>query len=253
MLIILFGVVVLGTAMQAATGFGFALVAAPALYAALEPEPAVGLLCLLAPTMNVLTLTTERRRPHPLMAEVKVLVGWAMPGALVGVLVLRSFSEVALQVLLSVGVAATLVIRHLLTRREAVVPVQQDGPRPRPAWSAPVAGVLAGALGTSVSTNGPPLLLHLLGRGARPSVVRDTLTVCFLCLGLVTPVALLVTWTTEAIPELEHVLVLLPAVLTGHYIGRHGFARLARSDRYEQVVTAVLAVSVTVGLGTVLL
>ena len=43
-----------------------------------------------------------------------------------------------------------------------------------PAW---LAGLAAGALTTSTSTNGPPMLLHLIGRGVKPEQVRDTLTV----------------------------------------------------------------------------
>ena len=52
--------------LQAATGFGFSLVAAPLLFAAIEPEPAVGLLLVLGLEVNLLTLATERRRPRPL-------------------------------------------------------------------------------------------------------------------------------------------------------------------------------------------
>ncbi|MGH9275402.1 MAG: TSUP family transporter, partial [Acidimicrobiales bacterium] len=181
-----------GAALQSATGFGFSLLSAPLLYAVLDPKPALGLLAALGLVVNLLTLLTEGRRPRPLVGEVVTLVGWALPGALLGVVVLRSLDAVALQVLLSVGVVATLAARHLAMQRSAFVPVLADGPRPRAPWAAPLAGLLSGALSTSTSTSGPPLLLHLLGRGARPAVVRDTLTACFVSLGLVTPLALLV-------------------------------------------------------------
>ena len=242
-----------GAALQSATGFGFSLLSAPLLYAVLDPQPAVGLLAALGLIVNLMTLLTERRRPRPLVREVVTLVGWATPGALLGVLVLRSLDAVALQLLLSAGVVATLAARHLATRRSAFVPVLPEGPRPRAPWAAPLAGTLAGALSTSTSTSGPPLLLHLLGRGARPSVVRDTLTACFLSLGLITPLALLVTWTTEAVPERRHLVALIPATVVGHLAGRRAFAHLAHGDRYEAVVTAVLLVAVAAGLAGVLL
>lgn len=253
MLALLVVAVVSGAALQAATGFGFSLLSAPILYAVLEPQPALGLLAALGIVVNLLTLLTERRRPRPLVGEVVALVGFAMPGALLGVVVLRSLDAIALQLLLSVGVVATLVARHLATQRTAFVPVRPGGPRPRAPWAAPVAGLLAGALSTSTSTSGPPLLLHLLGRGARPSVVRDTLTSCFLALGLITPLALVVTRTTEAMPEGSDIAVLVPAVVVGHLGGRRIFARLAHGDRYETVVTAVLVVSVVAGLLGVIL
>lgn len=247
---LLFVAVLVGAVLQAATGFGFGLLSAPIFFAALDPKPAIGMLALLSLEVNLMTLLTEGRRPRPLAREAPVLVGFAMPGALLGVVVLRNLSAVALQVLLSVGVVVTLVIRHLLTSPAAVMPVLHDDPRPRPRWSAPLAGFLSGALSTSTSTSGPPLLLHLLGRGARPSVVRDTLTVCFFSLGLITPIALVVTRTTEAIPDLPMAVALVPAAALGHLLGRRVFARLAHGPHYELVVTIALLVSVVSGLVT---
>lgn len=241
-----------GAALQAATGFGFGLLAAPILFAVIDPQPAIGLLAVLGPEINLLTLLTERRRPQPLLREVAILVGFAAPGALLGVVVLRSLDAVVLQIMLSVGVIVTLLIRHALSADVSSRTVRPDGPRARPGWSAPLAGVLAGAMSTSTSTPGPPLLLHLLGRGARPSVVRDTLTTCFLALGLVTPIALLVTRTTEAIPDAALTATLIPAAALGHLLGRRAFARLAHGQHYEIVVTVVLLASVVSGLVAVL-
>src|SRR5215207_9855265 len=159
--------------LQAATGFGFSLVAAPLLFAAVEPEPAVVLLGVLGLEVNLLTLGTERRRPRPLKHSTVVMLACALPGALAGVAVLRSLPAEALQVAVTLGVVATLAARRV---REAHVP----------AW---VAGLAAGALTTSTSTNGPPLLL-LLGRGATPAQVRDTLTTCFVGLAAIGALAL---------------------------------------------------------------
>ncbi len=241
-----------GASLQAATGFGFGLLAAPIFFALIDPQPSIGLLALLSTEINLMTLLTEGRRPQPLTREVGVLVGFAAPGAVLGVVVLRNLNATTLQLLLSVGVIATLVIRHLLTADDEATVVRPDGPRPRPRWSAPAAGLLAGALSTSTSTAGPPLLLHLLGRGARPTVVRDTLTTCFLILGVITPLALLVTRTTEAIPDAALTFTLLPAAAAGHILGRRVFARLARGHHYELVVTVVLLAAVASGLVTAL-
>lgn len=249
---LLFVAVAAGAGLQSATGFGFSLLSAPILFAVIDPQPAIGLLAVLGIEVNLLTLLTEGRRPQPLRREAAILIGCALPGALLGVVVLRSLDAVALQLLLSAGVIATLAVRHARATTAAVVPVRHDGPRPRPVWAAPLAGLLSGALSTSTSTSGPPLLLHLLGRGARPSVVRDTLTVCFVALGLITPIALVVTRTTEAIPDLALVAALVPAAIAGHVLGRRAFARLAHGPHYEPVVTAVLLLSVVLGLASVL-
>jgi len=230
-----------GAALQSATGFGFSLLAAPLLFAALDPQPAVGLLVGLGLVINVMTLGTERRRPRPLVREAAAILVGAVPGALLGVLVLRSLDAVALQVLVSVGVVAALAARWWSSRGAPRVPAT-----PR-LWTGPLAGVLAGGLATSTTTSGPPLLLYLLGRGVQPAVMRDTLSLCFLGMGFIGPAALLVTRSSEAVPDLQLVAVGLPAVVVGHIAGRYGFVRLQRGG-YETAVTALLLGSVVAGL-----
>jgi len=217
--------------LQAATGFGFSLVAAPLLFAAIQPEPAVVLLLVLGLEVNLLTLGTERRRPRPLKRSTTWMLACALPGALAGVAVLRALPAEALQLAVTLGVVATLAARRV---RAAHVP----------AWAA---GVAAGALTTSTTTNGPPMLLHLLGRGATPAQVRDTLTTCFVGLAAIGAVALFGTGDPE-LPDGVLTLALVPAVLAAHLVGRRGFARLAQGGRYEVVLTVVLLAAVVVGL-----
>src|ERR687895_22419 len=143
------GVAVLtGAALQSSIGFGFALVAAPLLFAATSPPEAIGLMILLAVEVSLLTLLTERRRPQPVWRDVWPLVAWSLPGAL----------------------AVNLRAAH----RPAPV-VAHEPPR----WARPAAGLASGALNTSTSTGGPPVVLLLLARGLPAPVVRDTLTATF--------------------------------------------------------------------------
>jgi uncharacterized membrane protein YfcA len=217
--------------LQAATGFGFSLAAAPLLFAAIDPEPAVVLLLVLGLEVNVLTLVSERRRPRPLARTTPLLLAWALPGAVAGVVVLRALPAEALQVAVTLGVAGTLVARRVTTAHV-------------PAWAA---GLASGALTTSTSTSGPPLLLHLMGRGVAPAQVRDTLTVCFVGLAGLGALALFGTGD-PAVPDGTLTLGLVPAVLAGHLVGRRAFARLAQGGRYELVLTGVLLAAVGVGL-----
>jgi uncharacterized membrane protein YfcA len=229
--------VVAGATLQAATGFGFSLLAAPLAFAALRPAEAIGLLTLLGAEVNLLTIATERRRPRPLLRDAAVLCAWAAPGALAGVAVLRSLPPVALQIGVTLAVVGTLAARRLAGRHLHV-----------PAWTA---GLASGALTTSVSVSGPPLLLHLLGRDIPPARVRDTMSVCFLALAAIAVVVLVATGT-HATPDVGLAAALVPAVAAGHLVGRRGFARLAAGGRYEPVLTALLLVAVVVGLVGVL-
>ena len=228
-----------GAALQSATGFGFSIVAAPIVFAVVDPEEAVGLLILLGSLVNVLTLVSERRRPQPVWRECAVLLAFALPGAVAGVAVLRALDPVALQVAVSVGVIATLAARRLASGRAS----GWAGP-----IAGPVAGLASGALTTSTTTAGPPLIVYLLGRRLHPVQVRDTMPVCFLGLSVVGVVALWVTGTSGAVPDTGLVAVLVPVVVAGHLAGRPLFAALLRSGRYEAVLTTVLIASVVAGL-----
>jgi uncharacterized protein len=227
-----------GAALQSATGFGFSIVAAPIVFATVEPEEAVGLLIVLGALVNVLTLTSERRRPRPVVRECVVLLACALPGAVAGVAVLRALDPVALQVAVSAGVIATLLARRVV--------------QTTPAWAGPIAGLVAGALTTSTTTAGPPLIVYLLGRRLEPAQVRDTIPVVFLGLSVVGVIALLATGTSGAVPDLGLVAILVPVVAAGHLAGRPLFAALVRGGRYEPVLTAVLVASVAGGLAAAL-
>jgi uncharacterized membrane protein YfcA len=234
-----------GAAIQSATGFGFALLAAPLAFAALDSHEAIGLLLLLGIEIGVLTLATEGRRPQPMVRRCAIVLAWAIPAAVAGVAVLRALDAVTLQIAVSIGVAATLIVR----RRAPAEARRGDEPR----WAAPVTGLSAGALVTSTNTSGPPLLLYLLGRGDDPGIVRDTLTVCQLGLSVIGAVALLATGTPDAVPRGWIVALFVPLVLLAHIAGRPLFSHLAETGRYEPVLNATLVIAVVAGLVTAVL
>jgi uncharacterized membrane protein YfcA len=231
--------VLLGATLQSATGFGFALVAAPLLVAALGAHAAVSSAAVLAVEINLLTLAGERRRRAVLDGEALRLVAWALPGLAAGVVVLSQVSDHVVAVLVALGVLGGLAARLRARRRLA------GGGRsaaPPPPWSAPVAGGLAGALSTATALNGPPLVLHLAGGRATPEQVRDTLAAVLLALGALSAGALLVAGSFDLPGVLP---ALIAAGVAGQLAGRRVFARL-RGDRYERVVTALLAVTAVV-------
>ena len=241
------GVAVLsGAALQSAVGFGFALVCAPLLYAALSPAEAIGLMIVLALEVNLLTLLGERRRPAPSWPDVRAIVAWSLPGSLAGVAVLRSLDDVALQLLVTAGVLGALAVNLRAEHRPAEPRATSRGGRA-------AAGLASGALNTSTSTGGPPVVLLLRGRGLAPATVRDTLLATFIGFTPVTALALLLTGTEDAIPPWWAVAVFVPLTALGAFAGARGFAHLAASRRrYERALTAVLLAAVAAGLLSVL-
>jgi uncharacterized protein len=243
------GVAVLtGAALQSSIGFGFALVAAPLLFAATSPPEAVGLMIVLALELSLLTLLTERRRPQPVWRDVRGVLAWSLPGALAGVAVLRALDDLALQLLVTAGVLLALAVNLRAEHRAPAAAVREPPP-----WARPATGLASGALNTSTSTGGPPIVLLLMSRGLRPGVVRDTLTATFVGSAFVSAAALALTRTEEAIPDAAVVAALVPLTALGQLLGRRVFARLADSRRYERVLTVVLLATVAVGLAGVVL
>lgn len=229
--------VFLGAAIQSAVGFGFALVAAPLVFAALGPEEAVWSLNVLGLAINGAALALEARRPEPLGRLTAIVLLWSLPGMVAGAFILRAADPRVLQVALTATVLAGLVLRA--RQRSAA-------PGPAPAWAGPATGVSTGVLTTSLTTGGPPLVLLLLGRGYAPARVRDSLATIFMTQGLLALAVLAATGDGD-VPLHGAVLVLIAAALAGQLAGRPLFARLA-AGRYEQVLTAVLVGAVTVGL-----
>jgi uncharacterized membrane protein YfcA len=223
-----------GGACHSATGFGFVLVAGPLVAAALPPEEAITTLLCLGMLTSSLTLLTEARRPDPLWRESGEILSWGAVGALAGTFVLAELDATALQLLVTVTVLATLLVRRRL------------GHVADPFRRIPFVGLTAGVLTTTTSANGPPVLLYLLGRKVEPARMRDTLAILFISFAAIGLVALAVGAADIALPE-GAVLAVLPATAAvGHLAGRPLFAHLAEG-RYEHVVTVLLLVSVATG------
>lgn len=235
------GAVFLGAALQSATGFGFALVAAPLLFAILGPQEAVTAGVLLGLELNLLTLAGEGRRPRVLRGDALALVGWSLPGLVLGALALRELPDRLLSLLVALAVLGGLALR--LRARGVRTAAAAVAPRP---WQAAVAGASSGALATSTSLSGPPLVFFLLARGVSPAQMRDTLAGVFVALSLLGAPVLLATGTF-AVPA--GIGVLLVAGAVGQLLGRRAFARLV-GDGYEKALLAVLAAAAVVALVT---
>lgn len=229
--------VFLGAALQSATGFGFALVSAPILFAILGPQEAVTAGVVLGLELSLLTLATERRRPRVLSGEAVALVAWSLPGVVGGAFALRELPDGLLSCLVALAVLGALALRLRFNG-----PARAAVHRP---WQTAAAGAASGALSTSTSLSGPPLVFHLLARGASPEQMRDTLAAVFVALALLSAAALVVTATFD-VPA--GVLTLAAAAVAGQLFGRRAFAWLG--DRYETAVLTVLAMSALLALGS---
>jgi uncharacterized membrane protein YfcA len=227
-----------GAAVQSATGFGFALVLSPALFAALDPVEAVTALLVLGLALNVLVLFEGGRlqAEHVDWRALAPMLLAALPGLAVGVVALTELSKEALQVTVGIAVilAAVWQLRH--GRRRADLPAAAG-------WAA---GFVSGALTTSISVSGPPIVLWLEARGVRPEEFRVSLAASFLALNLAGGVLLLGAEGSGAL-DAGVVAPLLALVAAGYALGALAFRRLDR----ERFFVLVLALVVCTGAASV--
>lgn len=233
-----------GAFAQSATGFGFALLVGPVLFSIRPPDEAVTTLLILGALIGLLVLFAERRPLHVLPRETRTILLAAIPGLPLGVLALEGLSAPALQLLLGVAVIVTGLIQLRQGRRRPAAG-STHGPAGSLSGSpgGAVAGLAAGALTSSITVNGPPVLLWLLAREAKPAQVRDTLATMFVALNLVA-LAIVVAVAGGGALDPGALAVLAPLTLLGHRAGRSGVDRLAPERVRALLLALVLAAGV---------
>lgn len=165
-----------GSAAQSATGFGVALPVAPVAFAVLRPTDAVLTVEALSLSQNILVLLTRRRRLDVRLANAGVLIAAAIPGVLLGTLVVTRVSKPPMQLAVGIAILVAVLFRLHQPGRRAAVPKRSTGGG---------VGLLAGILTTTVGINGPPLVVWLRACGLTVTQLRDTLAVIFMTLSLV--------------------------------------------------------------------
>src|SRR5215212_4976205 len=104
-----------GAFVQSTTGFGFALVLSPALFAVMDPVEAVMTLLVLGLALSLLVLFERGRPEHVDWRALVPLLLAALPGLVVGAVALTQLSKEVLQVV--VGVAVMIAAAWQLRRR----------------------------------------------------------------------------------------------------------------------------------------
>jgi uncharacterized membrane protein YfcA len=234
-----------GAFVQSATGFGFALLVSPALFAVLDPVEAVTSLLVVSLALNLLVLFEGGRPEHVDWRALAPMLLAALPGLGAGVVALTLLSKEALQV--TVGIAVILAAGWQWRQRSA----RQAAPRDVPPAVGLGAGFVSGLLTTSISISGPPIVLWLEAHGVRPEEFRASLAASFLALNLSGGAVLLATKGSGAL-DAGVVGVLLAFVVIGYALGAVAFRRLDRQRFFTTVLALVActgAASLAAGLG----
>lgn len=228
--------VLVGMSIQAAIGFGFAFCVAPAAFAAYPATEAVMLVLILAIAINLLVLFGERRQTQVAKRSSAVIVIAALPGMLIGVWLLDSFDQQVLQVLVGVVILAGAAVQIRAATRAA----RRTGQPIAESTPAELGGGFAtGLLTTSVTVNGPVLVLTLTHLGLRGRELRDSLAATMLGVSLIaTPIVLAATGVGQAWPGGLILAACIPALLLGHRLGASAFGRLDEISHHRLALGA---------------
>lgn len=229
------------SALQTATGFGFAILSAPIGAVLLDSAAAaVSTILVVGTTIDLLVLFLRRRPPAPRWDEVGILGISSLPGLALGAYLLVVLPQPLLMVIIAVAVMTVIGLR-LAARRVGRSPVVASR-----RWGA-AAGLLSGALATSTTLAGPPTVYYLTHRPYGPSTVRDTLVTLNLVRLPLSVVALAVGGVLVLIPGIAWLIL---SALLGFAVGDRAF-RAMNPGRYEAYVLAVLALAAMVAVASV--
>ncbi|ACL38036.1 protein of unknown function DUF81 [Pseudarthrobacter chlorophenolicus A6] len=208
---IIAGAIFLAACLQASSGFGMGMLAAPVI-AIIDPELLPATLILLALLVTVMVTVTERQSLD-LRGTGWALVG-RVPGSMLGAWLVAITSREGMAWVVVAVVLAGLVLAG-------------RGWVPRPGrTNLVVAGAASGIMGTATSIGGPPMAL--IWQGHEGPRLRGTMSAFFM-VGSAISMALL--WLAGTVTE--HMLVLalwmVPAVLAGYAVSRYVNRFLSRA------------------------
>ncbi len=213
---------------QILAGFGFALLSVPLMALAITTQEAV----VISTVLGLLSsgVQTAKGLGDADWVLVRRVTLAAFAGIPFGFVLYETLSADTLRILLGVGV---LIAVYLLIRG-----VDFIGKGPVVEWSA---GFVSGALASSLSTNGPPLVFALQGRRLPIAVFRSTINAIFVISGAVTAIVFAVAGDFDRRIGFG-IAVSFPALAVGVVAG-YRVRPLFDEDRARRLVLGLLALA----------
>ena len=217
------------------TGFGFALVAVPALSLFMPPTEVVVLSAAMALSISIMGMRSFRGVVS--LREMLPLLLMSGLGTAAGALVLTSIPVDLFQ--LCVGLSVLIACLGIMASRP-----KQPVPWPGLPW---LAGLLSGLMNGAFAIPGPPMIIYAMLTELDPARSRALLMAFFMASSALA----LASYTAAGIVELSSVtlyLVVLPVLFIGDRLGHYFFERYG-SALYRRVALLALAglgISITV-------
>ncbi|MGL6234640.1 MAG: sulfite exporter TauE/SafE family protein [Segniliparus sp.] len=222
-----FLILTIASVIRTAAGFGFALVAVPPFTFLVEPSTAVVIAALMSLPISLWTAIRYRQHIERKIAGIALVAG--LLGVPIGIWLLHALQGRALALLIS-GVVLTCTI---VVWRRVTIP-------PRVPLIA-VISVFSGASFASTGIDGPPMVAAMQSLRLQPQVQRATLGVVFSCTGLAALAGYSLSGKLTQQVGLG-LIIGIPALFAGIYIGERIFARFD-AERFRRAVLLLLIAS----------
>ena len=229
-LVLAFAVTVIAAMLQGTVGFGLSVISVPVLSLVdtdLAPVPQ------LLVSLPLAIVMVQREWRHVDFHGVGWILAGRVPGAIIGILLLKTLSETQVELLIGAVVfgAVILVGSGVALKRTPATKF--------------AAGTVAGTTGLVASIGGPPLAL--LYRDTTGGTLRASLNTVF-ALGILLTIGVRTATDEITSGDLKIALVLLPAVFIGFFLSRnlHQQVEGARLRKLIVAVSALAAVGVVV-------
>lgn len=229
-----FAVVLAAGFLRGFTGFGFALMAVPALALVLEPAAAVPAALVLQTLAGVQLLPKVWR--HVDWRSMRPLLAGAAVGAPFGIYVLSQVPAAAMRAAIGVAVLAAVYVLWRGARLKAQPP----------AGVTLAVGLASGVLNGATAMGGPPVIALYLALPSGVAVGRASLLVFFF-FGSLAAVALAALAGLIRVETLVFVALMIPAMTAGNLLGDRLFD-LAGAAHYRRVALVVLLATGTLAL-----
>lgn len=218
----------IASVVQSLSGFGFALLAVPLMSMVIEVHEAVVVSTMIAMGTTLIHAWNERAHAdRTLSTRLTVASFLGMPfGLLAFVLLPQTILKLTLGIVV-------VVITVLLVRGVTLGPDAK-----RHEWGL---GLVSGALATSLSTNGPPLVFVLQARGLSPQAFRGTISRVFSVVNVVTLVMFVAARRITGDALIACVWV-IPAVIVFTWVG-YRLRPTLDADRFRVLVLVLLILS----------
>lgn len=220
-------IVFFASILQAATGFGFAIMSIPFYLLILEPHDAIQLNILLS---FIICLIVSYRIRHRIDKGILIrLIKGSLIGALPGIALFTFLDEQPLKIFISIIIliSAALLITKIKLKESKTKQL--------------IAGAFSGLLNTSTGMGGPPLMIYFLGAKTDKAIIHAATNAYFVFIAIISfllqiivhPVSKSV-WTAA--------LWSIPFLLAGMFLGQWLFAKI-NQQLFLKIIYLLLIVS----------